>query len=91
VESYELLLLDVAKKYPGWSPNLVHRFSQDILLCALRAFVCQAKRKDQEVEKGIDQKVIMQLKSDLCLHYDYMQDPFTAEQICKLADKGFGR
>jgi hypothetical protein len=86
VESYKLLSLDVAKKYLGWSPNFVQRFSQDVLLCALRAFVCQPKRKDKEVVKGMDQAVIMKLKSDLHLHHCYVQDLFTSEQICKLTD-----
>jgi hypothetical protein len=36
--------------------------------------------------KGMDQAVIVKLKSDLCLHNHYVQDPFTSEQICKLAD-----
>jgi hypothetical protein len=86
VESYNLLSLDVAKKYPGWSPKFVQRFSQNILLCASHAFVCQPKRKDKEVVKGMDQAVIVKLKSDPCLHHCYVQDPFTSEQICKLAD-----
>ncbi len=36
--------------------------------------------------EGMDQTVIMQLKSDLCLHHHYVQDPFTAKQICKPVD-----
>jgi hypothetical protein len=42
--------------------------------------------QDQEVVKGMDQTVIMQLKSDLCLHHHYVQDPFTPKQICKPVD-----
>jgi hypothetical protein len=67
VESYELL-----KKYPGWSPNFVQWFSHDVLSCASCSFVCQAKRKDQEVVKGMDQTVIMQLKTDFHLHQHYV-------------------
>ena len=86
MESHKLLSLDVAKKYPGWSPDFVQRFSQDVLLGASRAFICQPKRKDKKMVKGMDQAVIVKLKSDLCLHNHYVQDPFTSEQICKLAD-----
>jgi hypothetical protein len=81
-----LLSLDAAKKYPGWSPDFVQRFSQDVLVCASRAFVCQPKWKDKEVVKGMDQAIIVKLKSDLRLHHRYMQDSFTSEKICKLAD-----
>jgi hypothetical protein len=38
------------------------------------------------VVKGMDQAAIVKLKSDLRLHHRYVQDPFTSEQICKLAD-----
>ncbi len=86
MESHKLLSLDVAKKYPGWSPKFIQGFSQDVLLCVSCAFVCQPKRKDKKMVKGMDQAVIMKLKSDLCLHHLYVQDPFTAKQICKLAD-----
>jgi hypothetical protein len=65
VESYELLSLDVAKKYPGWLPNFVQQFLKDVLSCVSHVFFCHAKRKDQEVEKGMDQTVIMKMKSDL--------------------------
>jgi hypothetical protein len=34
----------------------------------------------------MDQAAIVKLKSDLGLHHRYVQDPFTSEQICKLAD-----
>ncbi len=78
VESYKLLSLDVEKKYPGWSPNFIQGFPQDVLLCASHAFVCQPKRKDKKVVKGMDQALIVKLKSDLCLHHCYVQDPFTS-------------
>jgi hypothetical protein len=85
-ESFRHLSNAISTRYHGFSEKYVEQLTNGILTCAARSFVTKVKRRDNGWVELIDEAVVTKLKKDLRSNEFYFNDPFTAEQIAKLAD-----